>query len=152
MQTRSRERQEEYREQLGIYALSYLLFRHANLLHYLKARLILIALRDLLIVNYQHRRKDEHHREHNAEIEQRAEGRIVIVPVDISALYREGQQVFVSAVFISEQLPCHIYIVVAQRSFALYVQIGIEESEVLVIDGAQSIFVRVFGKALDGLF
>ena len=60
MQTRSRERQEEYREQLRIYALSYLFLRHADLLHYLKARLILIALRDLLIVDYQHSRKDEH--------------------------------------------------------------------------------------------
>ena len=137
MQTRSRERQEEYREQLGIDALSYLFLCHADLLHYLKARLIFVTLRDLLIVDYQHSREDEHDREHDAEIEQRAEGRVIIVPADIAAVYRECNHIAVRR----HCRFCRVDIVIAQRSLAGGIEIGIEKSEILIVDGAHPVVV-----------
>ena len=64
VQPRKKEREEEHREKLRVYDLSYLLLRHADALHDLVAASVLIALADLLVVDDKHRRKREHEAEH----------------------------------------------------------------------------------------
>ena len=79
MDYRKQQRQEKHREHLRIYAFADVLFGHADLLHYLKSRLVLVALGDLLVVNDEDGGYDKHDAEHDAEEEQAAERAVKIV-------------------------------------------------------------------------
>ena len=79
MDYRKQQRQEKHREHLRIYAFADVLFGHADLLHYLKSRLVLVALGDLLVVDNKDSGKDKHDAEHDAEEEQAAERAVKIV-------------------------------------------------------------------------
>ena len=72
MHPRKGKGQEEYGEQLGIDAAAYLILCHADLLHYLESRLILIALGYLLVVDDEDRRKGEHKAEQDTDVEKSA--------------------------------------------------------------------------------
>ncbi len=70
MDSRHDQGKEEHRQYLRIDAPPDIRFRHAYLLHDLKPGLILIAFRDLLIINDQHRGKNKHHAQQDSQEEQ----------------------------------------------------------------------------------
>ncbi len=85
MYPRYRERQEEYEQHLRAYGCPHLAAAHAYLLHYLIAVVILVALGYLLIIDYQHRCKEEHNTEQQTEEKQHT---VHAVHVVAGAVYR----------------------------------------------------------------
>ena len=73
--------QQEHRKHLGIDALVNILAGHAHLLHNLKPGLILIALRNLLVVDNQHGCQQEHNGQNDAKEEDSAEGSVKVIPL-----------------------------------------------------------------------
>ena len=73
MQSRDRQRQEEYQQHLFPDRLFDLLMAHSDFFHDLKAGSVLVAFRNLLVVDNQCRRKETDLAKQHAQKEQRAE-------------------------------------------------------------------------------
>lgn len=79
--TGGNERQEKHREDLGIDASADVFPGHTHLLHNGKPGLVLVALGNLLVVDNQHRRKDEHDAQKDAQEEQSAVHAVQVSPL-----------------------------------------------------------------------
>ena len=72
MHAREQQRQEEHQQDLRVDALADLALRHAYLPQDEEARLVLVALHDLLVVEDEHGRQQEHDAEQHAQEQQAA--------------------------------------------------------------------------------
>ena len=70
MHPRHHQRQEKYQQHLAVNGAFHLPAAHAHLLHDLKPRPILVALGDLLVIHDQHRGKQAHQSQDNAQKQQ----------------------------------------------------------------------------------
>ena len=78
MQARKAQRQEEYHQHLRVDAAADIALRHANLAHDGKARLILVALGHLLVVDDQHRSGGKYQAQHDPQKQQPAVHAVII--------------------------------------------------------------------------
>ena len=78
MKTRKTQRQEEYHQHLRVDAAADIALRHANLAHDGKARMILVALGHLLVIDDQHRGGGKYQTQHNSQKQQPAVHAVII--------------------------------------------------------------------------